>query len=57
MLTNPQIAFLRPEYLKQLARPDVQRDLRGARIVRVCAWAIGFITVSYALAMAWVYAH
>ena len=57
MLTRPQIAFLHPEYLKQLARPDVQRDLRGAKIVRICAWAIGFITVGYALAMAWVYAH
>ena len=57
MLTRPQIAYLHPEYLTQLARPEVQHDLRGAQIIRICAWVIEFITVGFALAMAWVYAH
>ena len=38
MLTRQQIAFLHPEYLKQLARPDVQRDLRWARHIGTIAF-------------------
>ena len=54
MLTRPRFTFLYPEYLTQVALPEVQR---GAQIIRICAALMVALTVAFALGLAWVYAH
>jgi hypothetical protein len=48
MLTRQQIAFLHPEYLALPARPDVQRDLRGAERIGTIAFISTLMIVAIA---------